>query len=47
MRTWIMLAAVLLGIVMLPSCREKSQINNRVVVTAVGIKQNPKHHAET
>ena len=37
MRTWIMLAAVLLGIVMLPSCREKSQINNRVVVTAVGI----------
>ncbi len=37
MRTWIMLVAVLLGIVMLPSCREKSQINNRVVVTAVGI----------
>lgn len=37
MRTWFLLVAVLLGFVMIPSCREKSQINNRVVVTAVGI----------
>ncbi|HIW73898.1 MAG TPA: hypothetical protein H9684_06210, partial [Firmicutes bacterium] len=37
MRTWFLLVAVLLGFVMVPSCREKSQINNRVVVTAVGI----------
>ena len=37
MRTWFLLVAVLLGFAMIPSCREKSQINNRVVVTAVGI----------
>ena len=28
---------LVVGIVMLPSCREKSQINHRVVVTAIGI----------
>ena len=37
MRTWFLLVAVLLGFTMIPSCREKSQINNRVVITAVGI----------
>ena len=31
MRTWFLLVAVLLGFAMIPSCREKSQINNRVV----------------
>lgn len=40
MRTWIMLVAVLLGFCLLPSCREKSQINNRIVVTAVGIDED-------
>lgn len=37
MKLWLCLIALLLGMTLLPSCRQKSPINSRIVVTAIGI----------
>ena len=37
MKIWAIILALALGMALLPSCRDKSQINNKVVVTAVGV----------
>ena len=37
MKMWAIVAILLLGMSLLPSCREKSQMSSRAVVTAIGI----------
>lgn len=37
MKVWSLLLALVIGFALLPSCREKSKINNQIVVTAIGI----------
>ncbi len=37
MKVWSLLLALVVGFALLPSCREKSKINNQIVVTAIGI----------
>ncbi|MCI8554639.1 MAG: hypothetical protein HFJ80_06820 [Clostridiales bacterium] len=37
MKVWAILIALALGMAMVPSCKEKSQVSSRVIVTAVGI----------
>ena len=37
MKVWSLLLALVIGFALLPSCREKSKINNQIVVTAIGV----------
>ncbi len=37
MKIWIILGLLALGMALVPSCKEKSQVSSRVIVTALGI----------
>ena len=41
MKVWAILIALALGMALIPSCKEKSQVSSRVIVTAVGIDGVP------